>query len=71
MVKWDPMIFSVVLTKWAMEVMALMQGGSSTSQGPLVGSNILWVDGGPCVFWMSTLRAFPFHIKKGEKNLDN
>lgn len=71
MVKRDPMIFSVVSTKWAMEVMVLMQGRSSMSQGPLVGSNILWVGGGPCVFWMSTLKAFPFHIKKREKNLDN
>jgi len=30
------MIFSVVLIKWAVEVMALMQGGSSMSQVPLL-----------------------------------
>ena len=38
------------LTKWAVEVMALRQGGSSGSQGPLAAYNILWVDGGPCLF---------------------
>ena len=63
MVKWDPtMIFSLVLTKRAVAVIALRQGGIPVPQNPVAGYNTLRVYHDP-VFLVSTPRhSLPLRI---------
>ena len=50
MVKGHPtIVFSVILTKRAVAIIALRQGGILVPQSSFAGHNTLWVDDGPCV----------------------
>lgn len=72
MVKGDPfMTFLTALIEMAVVVMALRQRGIHGPQGPVVGSNTLWIHGALCVFGCvppKTSLYFSYTKNKRESN---